>query len=222
MAKHVDETCSLVHDLRNQLLKLFGSLSLMEVYLSQNRPQDVERLLKNALNNARGLGDMFDQLLDSSHGEASGEKAVDVFEAIRFGIEIAIPEKNIDMEWNFAPGLYATGLSRLTLTRMIRNLAENSVRAMQGTGKITISGERVGDRIFITFEDSGPGIPGERAEALFEGGGTEGSGYGLGLPSVKYAAQKAGGDVQLMAGKPGAAFLIELPAFNPFSVNAAA
>ncbi len=222
MPKHVDDTCSLVHDLRNQLLKLFGSLSLMEVYLAQRRTEDVERLLQNALKNARGLGDLFDNLLDSSHAEASGEKAVDVFEAVRFGIEIAIPEKNIDMEWDFAPGLMASGLSRLTLTRIIRNLAENSVRAMNGTGRIFISAERSGDLILITFSDTGPGIPKERREIIFDGGGREGSGFGIGLPSVKHAVQKAGGEIRLIPSESGATFLIELPAFDPLIQNAAA
>lgn len=222
MPKHVDDTCSLVHDLRNQLLKLFGSLSLMEVYLAQRRTEEVERLLQNALKNARGLGDLFDNLLDSSSAEASGEKAVDVFEAVRFGIEIAIPEKNIDMEWDFAPGLFASGLSRLTLTRIIRNLTENAVRAMNGNGRIFVSAERTGDRIFITFSDSGPGIPNERRDTIFDGGGREGSGFGIGLPSVKLAAQRAGGDVRLIPSERGAAFLIELPAFDPIAHNAAA
>ncbi len=214
MPNHVDETCTLVHDMRNQLLRLFGSLSLMETYLEQGQTSDVSRLIKNSMKSAKSLSEMFDQLLADSQAESSGEKAVDVIEAVRLGVDIVIPEKEVFVQWSFPPNLVACGLTRLTLTRMIRNLAENAVRAMQSRGHIFVSGERIGERVRITFADTGPGIPLELRARLFDGGGTEGSGFGLGLPSVREAALKAGGDIRLVDSEIGATFQIDLPAFD--------
>ncbi|MFG1411658.1 ATP-binding protein [Xanthobacter sp. VTT E-85241] len=76
------------------------------------------------------------------------------------------------------------------LHQMMMNLIQNAVDAMEGAGdrRLLIAGERRGDRVVISVQDSGPGISAEIASRIFDPFFTTkpvGKGTGLGL-SISY------------------------------------
>jgi signal transduction histidine kinase len=120
------------------------------------------------------------------------------------------------------------------LTRVLVNLVKNAAEAMPGRGRIAISlheltvGPGLETRVLLSVEDSGPGIPGQALEKIFEPGySTRASAAavptasrGLGLSSSHSIVEAAGGKIRALnrtsaePGTKGARFEIELPVRN--------
>jgi signal transduction histidine kinase len=70
------------------------------------------------------------------------------------------------------------------LNQVFLNVILNAAQAIPGKGKLTIRGRDAGDRIILTFTDTGVGMPPEVAARIFDPFFTTkpvGSGTGLGL-----------------------------------------
>ena len=105
------------------------------------------------------------------------------------------------------------------LQRALVNLIDNAIKHSPSGCTVTVGVEFEADRVFLYVEDSGPGIPPEERERVFERFYRIGSelrretqGIGLGLSIVKHLAEVHGGRVLLRSevGK-GSRFTIELP-----------
>jgi signal transduction histidine kinase/putative methionine-R-sulfoxide reductase with GAF domain len=98
--------------------------------------------------------------------------------------------------------------------RAIHNLARNAIEAMGETGgTLTIRAERAGDDLVITVGDTGPGIPKEIEDRLFQSFVTAGKqgGTGLGLAIVKKIVEEHGGRVEVRSSDAGALFSLYFP-----------
>lgn len=107
------------------------------------------------------------------------------------------------------------------LHRILVNLMRNAREAIEGDperngrGKVSISAQKLGDRVEIRLRDDGPGLPARARERLFQPfqGSTRSTGAGLGLPIARELAQAGGGDLVLeTTGPSGTVFLLTLPA----------
>ncbi len=105
----------------------------------------------------------------------------------------------------------------LMLKRILQNLVNNAVRYTR-SGGVLIGCRRRGDRLRIEVTDTGPGIPQERRDEIFEefnrGGAAGGDygGFGLGLAIVRRLAQALELEVELKSrvGR-GSTFAISAP-----------
>ncbi len=97
------------------------------------------------------------------------------------------------------------------------NLFDNAARAMRGKGEIRVRGAADGDRIRIDIHDTGPGIPPELHERIFElnysGQPSEShENLGFGLWWVKTLMTRFGGLITVDSdGCSGTTFILELP-----------
>ncbi|MBU0910637.1 MAG: HAMP domain-containing histidine kinase [Proteobacteria bacterium] len=109
------------------------------------------------------------------------------------------------------------------LTRAIANLVRNSVRYTGKAGPIYITAERKNDAVTFEIKDSGPGVPEELMERIFEpffrtepSRDRDTGGVGLGLAIVKTCVEACKGTVSARNMKPaGFAVSITLKAGNP-------
>ncbi len=109
----------------------------------------------------------------------------------------------------------------LVIDALVRNLIDNAVRYTPPGGQIAVRVGREGDRAVLVVEDSGPGVPENARERVFErfhrelGTGVEGS--GLGLSIVAQALQMHRGDIALDASPElgGLRATVTLPALEP-------
>lgn len=119
-----------------------------------------------------------------------------------------------------APDL-AVRADREKLRQVLLNLLSNAVRHSPVGATITVVAERrESDRVVIEVSDTGPGIPPERQQAIFEPfvqldrsftKSTEG--VGLGLAISRDLARGMGGDITVRSTPgEGACFALSLPA----------
>ncbi|MGQ0384106.1 MAG: sensor histidine kinase [Gammaproteobacteria bacterium] len=109
---------------------------------------------------------------------------------------------------------------RSKLRLVFDNLLSNALKFTPEGGSITARARRAPEGLVIDFADSGPGIPREERDRIFEAfytgrtpqaGPLKGTGIGLSIVSELVAAH--GGKVQIVDGEfPGAHFRITLPA----------
>jgi signal transduction histidine kinase len=124
-------------------------------------------------------------------------------------------QKQIRLDWHDAGTLDEVSLDRQRVRQVLVNLLGNAVK-FTTEGAVTVETSGVRDGVFhVSVRDTGPGIPEDQHEAIFEefhqvagpGGGT-----GLGLAISRRLARAMGGDVTVesVLGR-GSTFHLRLP-----------
>ncbi|MBA4181973.1 MAG: hybrid sensor histidine kinase/response regulator, partial [Anaerolinea sp.] len=119
----------------------------------------------------------------------------------------------------------AIDADRVQVQQVILNLVANASEAMQGRGRITIGASRVyaarpqsgepGEFAHLWVQDTGPGVPPEIRDHIFEPYFTTrefGGGTGLGLSIVHGIASAHGGWAEVSPSETGARLSVFFPA----------
>jgi two-component system, NtrC family, sensor kinase len=109
------------------------------------------------------------------------------------------------------------------INQVFMNLLLNAVQALEdhgdGRGVVRVRARRDGDGILVEVEDTGPGIPPENRERVFEPGfTTKGArmGMGLGLLITRQIVDRHGGSIELRSDPGrGSTFSVRLPLSLP-------
>lgn len=129
----------------------------------------------------------------------------------------ARPE-GIQLEIEVPESLPARGDPERT-SQILTALLDNAMRYTPKGGTVTVSGRRLGNGVEASVRDTGPGIPAEHLDRIFdrfyradESRARAGGGTGLGLAISRDLAHAQGGDLlaENVAGK-GAVFRLRLP-----------
>ncbi len=102
------------------------------------------------------------------------------------------------------------------LAMLLANLIDNALRYTPAPGAVNVAAHREGEAVVIAVEDSGPGIPPQERDRVFDRfyrrPGASGEGSGLGLAIVRRIAERAGGTVELgQAALGGLRVCVRLP-----------
>lgn len=130
-------------------------------------------------------------------------------------------QEGIDTDVRFEAGRdYLIEAVPHRLVQLFSNLALNAFQAMEGRGTLRISASVDGDRIVLTLEDSGPGIPPGRREEVFSPFVTtrsDAGGSGLGLYICRTIVEDLGGTIAVDSSPElgGARFTLRFPKSSP-------
>ncbi len=140
------------------------------------------------------------------HGaDAAGEEptAVDLENVVNHVLAIHWPlaqAKSIRTEITVS-GECVTGGSEEALNTLISNLIENAIKFSEFDGTVRVQLRREADRVLVDIEDSGPGIPTDERERVFDRfyrrSGNTASGSGLGLAIAREIATRHGAAITL-------------------------
>ncbi len=112
---------------------------------------------------------------------------------------------------------------RVKMEQILLNLLSNAVKFTPSGGSVSVATAGDADWATIAVRDTGPGIPAEKSEAIFEPfvqlGRSLASGHqgtGLGLAISRDLAREMGGDIHIDSPPgAGATFIIKLPRSEP-------
>ncbi len=206
-------TSDAAHELRTPLMALQG-----EIELARREPDDPDPELLARLDSLTSrLGRRVDDLVLLStldEGRPLVSTAVDVTALVRDELDAA----SLGTRAVLVGGTHHVEGDADLLARALRNLVANAARHARDQVRVEV--ERVGDRVVVSVDDDGPGIPPDATATVFErftrldpARAVDRGGSGLGLSIVRSVAHAHGGDVAAGASPMGGARLVlSLPA----------
>jgi two-component system, NtrC family, nitrogen regulation sensor histidine kinase NtrY len=121
----------------------------------------------------------------------------------------------VRIEHRITPGLPLVRIDPEQIRRVIINLVDNAIEAMERRGEIIVEAQldTANAIMRVIVADNGPGIPaGEREKLFLPYYSTKGRGSGLGLAIVRRIIAEHGGNIDVGDNTPrGTRFTIELP-----------
>ena len=212
-------TDNIAHDLRTPLARLRARL---EVTLLE-RPDALRyaEALRDTIAEADRLLVTFNALLSIAEAEAGARRetmaVVDLAEIARSVSELYEPvadDKGLALTVASDARVAVNG-DRHLLSQAIANLLDNALKYTPA-GTVALTARRSGEVARIEVADSGPGVPSDRREAVFDRfvrleGSRSTPGNGLGLSLVRAVAKLHGGEVWLEDNNPGLKAVFTLP-----------
>lgn len=214
-------TAGLAHELRSPIQNLIGQA---EVALMRSREAEgYRRILASQLDELGDLARAVDNLLAMCTRETDGEQAHETFDLAE-ELELRLQReqsrarrRSVEVELRHE-GDTRIDADREALMRGLRNLVANAIDYSRPGGVVRVAVRGVGEDLEVVVDDTGPGVPPEERERIFEpfvrgrAGGNGRAGYGLGLAIAKTAFEAQGGGVVVEdAPGGGARFRVRLP-----------
>jgi NtrC-family two-component system sensor histidine kinase KinB len=243
-----DLTHMIVHDLRSPLTGIIGGLHLLRAAV-ENPSSRVEMLLGIATSSSQRMLELVNSLLDISQLEA-GQMQLEIKprslpDLVDGACERVAPlalEDDITLQVDLSPDLPQVAVDADLVTRVLINLLDNAIKFSPQGGVVRVTADGVSaiptpeegsgiisqQYISVSVTDTGPGIPEEYQEKIFEKfsqiGEQEsrrGRGSGLGLTFCRLVVKAHGGRiwVESQMGQ-GSTFTFTLPVAETESINA--
>ncbi len=220
-----DFVADISHELRTPLASVRAAVETLTGG-AVAEPETAEMFLaivqKNTARMEAILNDLTDLSLIETGAITLSLASVDVAAAVReaaASLAARASARRISIETRVAEGLELTA-DRRRLDQVLTNLLDNAIKFNREGGTIVVSAHREKDRIVIEVEDTGPGIPSEALDRIFNrfyrvdrARSREAGGTGLGLAIVKHLVLLHGGAIHAEnRAQGGGRFVIELPA----------
>jgi len=212
-------TDNIAHDLRTPLSRLRARLEV--TLLEKPDAALYAEALRETISEADQLLVTFNALLSIAEAEAGSRRdtatVIDLAEIARAVAELYEPvaeEKGLVLSFEAPKPVRVRG-DRHLLSQAIANLLDNALKyTPAGRVALSVRGETGNARVEIA--DSGPGIPADRREAVFDRfvrleGSRSTPGNGLGLSLVRAVARLHDGTATLEDNAPGLTAVLTLP-----------
>jgi two-component system sensor histidine kinase PilS (NtrC family) len=206
---------SIAHEIRNPLAAMRGSIQVLRSEMDGNSQQ--AELMEIILRESDRLNRIITDYLTYARPRSQAHTGVDVrellqetFTLLRHSPELR-PEHSLEEDYSLEAAMVSADASQLK--QVFWNIARNALQAMPDGGTLHAElRQTAGNRLRITFTDTGKGMSPEQVEHLFEPFSSRTGGTGLGLSIVYQIIRDHGGtiNVRSLEGQ-GTTIAIELP-----------
>lgn len=171
------------------------------------------------------LNQLVSTLLDAARPRAPQFRSHDLHAIAKRGVELLghqAQKKNIRLELDWAAGDGQMACDDDQLLQVLLNLVMNAIQHTPAGGTVRVVGwEESGERLALAVDDSGPGVPAEQRQQVFDPFFTRREGgIGLGLAVVQQIVASHQGRIAV-ADSPlgGARFHLSLPRFHTEAIH---
>jgi signal transduction histidine kinase len=212
---------NIAHDLRTPLTRLRSRLEIARAQQGDGDPE-ARAAVEQAIEEADGLLATFQALLRIARIEA--EQRREGFAAVELGplltdvaelYEPVAADRDQTIALQVTDGVVIDG-DRDLLFQAVANLVDNAIKYTPIGGHIVLGLRLAGDAVELSVADTGPGIPADQRERVFDrfhrlesSRSTPGSGLGLSL--VRAVARLHGATIRLTDNAPGLRVTLALP-----------
>lgn len=208
-------TADVAHELRTPIAGMLMQLQSDDVRLGE---KERGRIIKRVRRGLEHLGHVVNQLLVLASLEP--DRVRNSFEQVDLAaiagdtmseLYPSAMDKNIEIELKANDVVYMVGNKEL-LGILITNLVGNAIRFTPEGGQVVVDITNANDGIYLSVEDTGPGIPEDKKAWVFERLNriSNGGGSGLGLSIVKEICNLHRGSISLCDRKHGSGLIVNL------------
>lgn len=212
---------TVTHELRTPLTSI---IAFTELLMKEATPQQQE-YLNDVLDSSRRLLSMVNDLLDLSRlGAGRLQIFTDVLDLpelvvrVKQSVAPLAARKAITLEVAPMSGLPPVLVDPLRVQQVLMNLLSNAIKFTPEGGRIGVRAAQRGEWVEVAVSDTGPGIPREHRDLIFESfrrleaPGHQHPGSGLGLALAKNLVELHGGQIWVEDGpEGGSVFRFTLP-----------
>lgn len=185
------------HDLRTPLASIRAAVDGLTSPDVELDPEDTEALETTLAESTARLERLIDNLLDLSRLQTGAvrpvTRAASLEEIVLLAVEPWLDGLDLDVPEDLPLVRTDPGL----LERVVANLVSNAVR--HSGSRVRVCAGRLPDGVVVRVVDTGPGVPDDRKETMFQPfqrlGDTSGTGLGLGLAVADGLARAVGASV---------------------------
>jgi len=212
---------SIAHDLRTPLTRLRTRLELAHTQLDE--PQRLQGAIEDDIADTEELLVTFGALLRIARIESAGGQGamgeVDMGHLVRAVAELYEPlavERGQSLRVATGPVAVRVHGDRDLLFQAVANLVDNAIKYTPRGGRIALGVSATAGEVELTLADSGPGIPEEQREWVFQrffrlDASRTTPGSGLGLSLVRAVVRVHGAQIDLEDNHPGLRVRLRLP-----------
>ena len=213
----------ILHDINNPMYVILG---FSENLLDEMDPVAIQAQASEVLRAAKRIITMCKDLNLYAHHNTPNEcVSVNLIQQLEEAMKVAkfasgLENMKIVRDYSADPVILARPEA---IIQICVNLIINALQAMNGQGTLTLGARSTDQVVSISIGDTGPGIPPEKMDKIFEPFYTTkppGQGTGLGLHSVRALVEEYGGQVliQSTVGQ-GTTFHLEFPLSIPSTLE---
>jgi two-component system, NtrC family, sensor histidine kinase HydH len=229
-------SAGLAHEIRNPLGVIKGSAEMLSQKVAGSQPlvAELAGYISSEVNRLNALVVRFLDFARPSKLETRPERISEIVDHALESAVASFPNAKVKIERQYAPGLPEIQADRQLCEQVFVNLITNALQAMEGQAgslnatpdgasngmlRLSIAPEvsNGGPGVCVTVEDSGPGVPPELREQIFNPFFTsKKDGVGLGLSIVAKIVDDHRGTIRLDSNTTkGARFRVFFPQATP-------